>query len=66
MPTSGITGTNLVGHASKDKCSWYKGPTLLDLIENMPIEKRDPNGPLRIPILDKRTDNGLIIYGKIM
>lgn len=52
MPISGLTGANLLNHVG-DKCPWYTGPTFIEIIDNMAIEQRDPNGPLRIPILDK-------------
>jgi peptide chain release factor subunit 3 len=50
----------------KDKCSWYNGQTFIEILDGMPIEKRDPEGPLRIPILDKQKDRGIIIHGKVM
>ena len=36
------------------------------LAQNLPIEKRNPDGPLRIPILDKQKDRGIVIHGKVM
>lgn len=50
----------------KKVCSWYTGPTLVDLLDSLPLDKRDRNGPLRIPVLDKMTDDGVkVILGKI-
>lgn len=48
-----------------DKCPWYTGPCFLDLLNQMQIPSRDPTGPLRIPILDKMTDRGVIVFGKV-
>jgi len=31
----------------------------------MEIPKRNPQGPLRIPILDKMNDRGVIVFGKV-
>lgn len=46
--------------------SWYKGPCLLDYLDNMKLPERQPTGPLRIPVIDKFKDVGaLFVYGKI-
>lgn len=66
VPISGLQGANLVRPVEKDKCSWYNGQTFIEILDGMPIEKRDPEGPLRIPILDKQKDRGIIIHGKVM
>jgi len=34
-------------------------------LDDLPVEKRDPNGPLRIPVLDKMKEGGVIAHGKI-
>ena len=31
----------------------------------MPLPPRDPNGPLRVPVLDKMADRGAVIFGKV-
>jgi len=31
----------------------------------MPIPDRDAEKPLRIPIMDKMTDRGVIVFGKV-
>ena len=42
------------------------GPPLLQVLDELPLPKRDPKAPLRIPILDKLKDSGkLIIQGKV-
>jgi len=28
----------------------------MDYLDNIPLPKRDPNGPIRIPVLDKMKD----------
>ena len=50
---------------SKQTCNWYNGPTLLQTLDDIQLEKRYPNGPLRIPILDKMKDSNLIVHGKV-
>lgn len=50
----------------ESKCNWYKGPSLIDLIDTVNIPKRNEEGPIRMPILDKFKDMGsLYIYGKL-
>lgn len=38
VPISGLTGANIVESVDRSVCSWYDGPTLLDILDNMPIE----------------------------
>lgn len=67
VPISGLTGANLVNRDDmKTTCPWYDGPCFLEILDKMPIEKRDPTGPLRIPILDKQKDRGIVIHGKVV
>ena len=53
----------MLEHANE--CEWYDGPTLLELLDEIPLETRFPDGPLRIPILDKMKDKDLILHGKV-
>jgi peptide chain release factor subunit 3 len=46
-------------------CNWYKGPYLLQVLDDLPVPPRDENAPLRIPILDKMQDRGSVIFGKV-
>jgi peptide chain release factor subunit 3 len=67
VPISGLTGTNLVSREGvKEVSPWYDGPCFIEILDNMPLEVRDPNGPLRIPVLDKVKDRGIIIHGKVV
>jgi peptide chain release factor subunit 3 len=50
----------------KEVCPWYDGPCFTEIVDNLPVEQRDPNGPLRIPILDKQKERGIVIHGKVM
>ncbi len=57
VPTSGWTGDNLV--KKSDKLSWYKGPALIDALDNF-VEPSKPTGkPLRIPVQDIYTITGV-------
>jgi peptide chain release factor subunit 3 len=37
----------------------------LDILDNLELPPRDPNGPIRIPILDKMKDRGVVVFGKV-
>ena len=56
MPLSGLSGANVKERVSKGVCPWSEGPSLLELLDGMTIPGRDPEGPLRIPVLDKYND----------
>ena len=65
MPISGLTGENLKEKVSKTVCPWYDGPTLIEALDGLVVEKRNPSGPVRIPVLDKMRDQGVVAHGKI-
>jgi peptide chain release factor subunit 3 len=60
-----MRGDNLKDKLEPKLCNWYKGPTLMEILDSLAIDKRYPNGPLRIPILDKMKDKDLIVHGKV-
>ena len=46
--------------------NWYKdGRPLIKILDDMPIPPRDDNAVLRVPVLDKMMDPGMIIFGKV-
>ena len=55
IPISGLTGSNIIKKAEKD-CKWYNGPSLVEIIDDLKIENRDSEKPLRIPVLDRMKD----------
>jgi len=65
IPVSGLSGENLKDTVPQTTCNWYKGPSFMDLINTLDLPARDPNGPLRIPLLDKMKDRGVVVFGKI-
>ena len=65
VPISGLSGTNLVEPCDAGVCDWYEGPTFVDILDQIQLEPRYPNGPLRIPILDKMKEKGLTVHGKV-
>ena len=52
IPFSGWTGDNLIEKTTNDKFKWYKGKTLLQAIDDMPMPKRPTDKPLRLPLND--------------
>ena len=65
VPIAGLTGENIQEPVDGKKCNWYKGEPLLKILDGVDLEKRFPDGPLRIPILDKMKDKDLIAHGKV-
>jgi len=63
VPISGLTGENI--EKLSNKCPWYTGPPLLDILDGIEVPTRDPDGPLRVPILDKMKDRGVVAFGKV-
>jgi elongation factor 1-alpha len=50
VPMSGWTGENMI--EKSPNLGWYKGPTLLEALDNIVPPKRPTEKPLRIPIQD--------------
>ncbi|KAK4375522.1 hypothetical protein RND71_006199 [Anisodus tanguticus] len=65
LPISGLLGSNLKTRMEKSVCPWWSGPCLFEVLDAVEVPPRDPNGPLRIPIIDKFKDMGTVVMGKI-
>lgn len=65
MPVSGFTGAGLKERVDPKECPWYKGPSLLEYLDNMDHLDRKINGPFMLPIAGKMKDMGTIVEGKI-
>jgi len=65
IPVSAQTGQNLKDRVSKSIASWWDGPSLLELLDTMPMVDRKMNGPLMMPVSEKYKDMGTIVVGKI-
>ena len=57
IPTSGWTGDNLV--KKSENMDWYKGPTLMEALDNLDVPAKPTNKPLRIPVQDVYTITGI-------
>jgi peptide chain release factor subunit 3 len=65
VPISGLGGDNIQEPVSKTVCNWYQGPTLIEVLDDLELPPRNPDGPLRIPVLDKMRDRGVVMFGKV-
>lgn len=65
MPVSGFSGAGLKERVNPADCPWYTGPSLLEYLDNLPLEQRKVNGPFMLPISGKMKDLGTVVEGKI-
>ncbi|GCC10175.1 bifunctional enzyme CysN/CysC [archaeon] len=57
VPMSALKGDNIAKKA--DAMPWYKGPTLLEAIDNLKTPKKPTNLPMRLPIQDVYSITGI-------
>ena len=57
VPTSGWTGDNLVNKS--ENMPWYKGPTLLEALDDFKLPPKPTDKPLRIPVQEVYTIRGV-------
>jgi len=64
VPISGFYGDNVV---KKGKLDWFKGPTLIEAINNLKVPEKPVTLPLRLPIQDvyNITGIGVVPVGRI-
>jgi bifunctional enzyme CysN/CysC/sulfate adenylyltransferase subunit 1 len=48
IPVSALEGDNVV--TASERMSWYKGPTLLEYLETVPLARAETSGPMRFPV----------------
>jgi peptide chain release factor subunit 3 len=66
VPVSGFSGVNIKERVSSTICPWYTGESLLDTLDAFEPIERNEKAPLRVPILDKVRDMGvLFLMGKV-
>ena len=65
MPCSDQTGAFLKMVPDKSVCPWFSGPSLLDYLDNMPPISRASDAPVRLPVVDRYSDMGTIVLGKV-
>ncbi|MCO5585376.1 hypothetical protein L7F22_039309 [Adiantum nelumboides] len=65
IPVSAYAGQNLKEAVSKDICTWYSGPPLLQYLDDLNLGDRKISEPLKMPISEKYNDMGTVVVGKI-
>jgi bifunctional enzyme CysN/CysC len=70
IPISAVYGHNIV--ARSDTMAWYRGPTLMEHLENVPVSDEVTAKPFRLPVqwvnrpnIDFRGFAGLIVSGAV-
>ncbi len=65
IPTSALYGENIVKRSRKSK--WFKGPSILGTIENLPPTKIPTDLPLRLPVQDiYQIKKRLVVIGRLV
>merc|ERR1719295_688862 len=69
VPCSGLTGENLTqSHSSEKLRSWYKGPSLVEVVDTMKTPLRAMEKPFRLAISDifrAQTGSGWSVSGRV-
>ncbi|CAI9113495.1 OLC1v1014107C1 [Oldenlandia corymbosa var. corymbosa] len=65
LPISGLVGSNMKTRVDKSVCPWWNGQCLFEALDAIEVPLRDPNGPFRMPIIDKFKDMGTVVMGKV-
>lgn len=65
LPIAGLAGINIKNRLDSSVCNWYSGESLIGTLDALPALQRNETGPLRIPVLDKFKDMGVIAMGKV-
>ncbi|KAG5510161.1 hypothetical protein JKF63_07057 [Porcisia hertigi] len=67
MPVAGLTGENMIKRVEPDHCDWYKGPTMMDVIDNLTLpESKTEDDVFCIPLVGAYKDDGKMhVYGKV-
>jgi peptide chain release factor subunit 3 len=64
MPCSGLTGAGLMEPVGAD-APWYTGPSFIPYIDSLPTLHRQVDGPFMMPIVDKYSEMGTVVIGKV-
>ncbi|KDO30450.1 hypothetical protein SPRG_04352 [Saprolegnia parasitica CBS 223.65] len=65
IPISGLSGENIKTKVESSVAPWYDGMSLIDHLDTMAILGRNPQGALRVPVLDRYQERGTIVLGKV-
>lgn len=64
MPCSGFTGANLKDQVDPNVCPWYKGPSFLEFLDELPDFEWPWDKPVKVLVSDRYKDMGTIVIGK--
>jgi len=64
MPCSGLTGSGLLEPVG-EVAPWYTEESFIPYIDNLPEMKRNTDGPFMMPIVDKYSEMGTVVIGKV-
>jgi len=64
MPCSGLTGAGLMEPVGSN-APWYTGLSFIPYIDSLPTLKRHNDGPFMMPIVDKYSEMGTVVIGKV-
>jgi len=64
MPCSGLTGAGLMEPVGQN-APWYTGLSFIPYIDSLPTLKRQVDGPFMMPIVDKYSEMGTVVIGKV-
>ena len=65
VPVSGYTGANLRERIDAARCPWYRGESLLELLDGLQLPPRPVDAPLRMTVVDKYKEMGVCMLGRI-
>eukprot|EP00850_Spirogloea_muscicola_P008621 SM000046S16402 [mRNA] locus=s46:447826:452815:+ [translate_table: standard] len=65
LPISGLLGHNMQERVPAEVCAWWDGPYFFEALDGLELPHRDPQGPFRMPLIDKYRDMGTVVMGKI-
>lgn len=65
LPISAQTGYGVKDRIPSSVANWYKGPSLLEFLDNMAKIQRNVNAPFMMPVGAKYRDMGTMIEGRI-
>ena len=65
MPISAQTTVGIKDRVPEKLAPWYKGPSLLEYLDNLKSLERKVNAPFMMPISGKYRDLGTMVEGKI-
>ena len=65
VPISALTGGNIRDSVKKETCDWWDKGTLFQVLDNLDAIDRLDDKPFRLPVMDKHSDMGTMVMGKI-